>query len=198
MVVARKKLFDKDYFQGFEKHGKTDFEKKILDNFGYMRRGSVENDPNFKQPIAYVIIANKKSKRIFAYQRSADQNYTDKRLRGKWSWGIGGHIERIDEKSENPILASLGRELKEETSLNEKITPKVLGYINDDSNDVGKVHFGILYLVETDQNDIKLLGSEAQKCEMLSIEELDKICNSEEYSVEDWSKIALTTLKEVF
>lgn len=198
MVISTKKLFGKDYFQKFLKQDGINFEEKILKNFGYMKRGLAENNPNFKQPIAYVIVVNKKTKRVFAYQRSVDASYTEKRLRGKWSWGVGGHIEKFDGKSKNPILASLERELKEELNIDTEIKPKVLGYINDDSNDVGKVHFGILYLVEVEQSTVQLRGTEAQQSGMFTVSELENICNSEGIIVEDWSKIALPILKEVF
>ncbi|MBS3052832.1 MAG: NUDIX domain-containing protein [Candidatus Aenigmarchaeota archaeon] len=198
MVISTKKLFEENYFQNFLKQDGLNFEEIILKNFEYMKRGLAEDNPSFKQPIAYVVVVNKKLRRVFAYQRSAGTGYTETRLRGKWSWGVGGHIEKIDETSKNPILASLERELKEELDINEKIRPSVLGYINDDSNDVGKVHFGILYLVETNHEEIKLAGSEAQQCGMFTIQELEDICNSEGVIVEDWSKIALPMLKEVF
>ena len=105
MVISTKKLFEENYFQNFLKQDGLNFEEIILKNFEYMKRGLAEDNPSFKQPIAYVVVVNKKLRRVFAYQRSAGTGYTETRLRGKWSWGIGGHIEKIDETSKNPILA---------------------------------------------------------------------------------------------
>lgn len=195
MVVDRDKLFSDYLFDGFIEHKKIDYEKKILENFKYMKRGLAEKDSSKKQPIAYAIIANKKNKKIFVYQRSqSSKDHGDKRLQNKWSWGVGGHIERIDESSQNPIVHSMLREIKEEVDISGKINTKILGYINDDSNDVGKVHFGILYLVETD-GAVTPKSKELKRGKMMDLEEIERICSS--YNVESWSRIALDPLKKM-
>lgn len=195
MVVDREKLFDGYSFNGFLEYGKFDYEKKILENFRYMKRGIAEKDFSKKQPIAYAIIVNKKTKKIFVYQRSdSSKDHGDERLENKWSWGVGGHIEKIDEKHQNPIIHSMLREIKEEVDIKGRIKTKILGYINDDSNDIGKVHFGILYLVEID-GSVKPKSKELKMGKMIDIDKLDDICSS--YNVEDWSKIALAPLKRM-
>lgn len=206
MVVKKEIVFENNYFQGFRAAGEVDYEQRIIQNFKYMRRGDVEQDPNLKQPIAYCAIVNPSLKKVFVYQRSSkDHEYTEKRLQGKYSCGIGGHIEKIDiNNNENPIYSSLKREaLKEEVKfVGYKGDPvkniKILGYINYDGDDVGKVHFGMLYLIETDSLKVKPLDSEVAHGEFKTINELEKICSSPDLVVEDWTKIALEPLKEYF
>lgn len=198
MAVEKELLFGKDYFQGFISKGIIDYESRILKNFKYIKRGLAEKDPSLKQPIAYSIILNKDLKKVFAYQRALkDKEYHEKRLQGKLSWGIGGHIEKIDIKvNQNPIYSSLLRELEEEIEMGDNSSsPKVLGYINDDSNDVGRVHFGILYVIETN-SIIKPKSSELKTGGLKTIAELEHINLSPEYVVETWSKISLKPLKE--
>ncbi len=201
LVIRRKTLFNGNYsnFQGFLPHKKEDYESRILSpsNSEYRLRRSVEEDPLWKQPIPYILIVNPKLKRVFAYQRSKeDPFYTEKRLQGKWSWGIGGHIERSDIKTKNPLREGMFRELREEVFIKGGISePKVLGYINDDSDNVGKVHFGILYLIETDATEIKPRDREIVNGRLRTIKELEKICSSDD--VETWSKIALDPLKKI-
>ena len=109
MVVKRDLLFLEDYFHGF-KPNTVNFESRILKNYEYMKRGLAEDDPNYKQPIAYNIIINPEIEKVFVYQRSPDdKRYGEKRLQGKWSFGIGGHIEKIDSK--NPIKESMLKEI---------------------------------------------------------------------------------------
>ena len=143
IVVERDKLFGEDYFQGFKNHEEFDYEKIILDNLKIMRRGDAEVDSSHKQPIGYMLIVNPKSKKIFVYLRSGEGG--ENRLHGKWSLGVGGHIEPFDIKNKNinPIRKSQLRELKEEIEIIGNILGiKVLGYVNDEEDSVGKVHFG--------------------------------------------------------
>ena len=197
MVIDRKKLFKNDYFEGFIPHNKKDFESRILKYFKWLPRKEAEHNSDYKQPIAYTIILNDKLRTVFGYQRaSEDKKYSEKRLQGKFSIGIGGHIDKTDRKSKNVILTSFKRELKEEIDIIGKIKKiEPLGYINNDSDDVGKVHFGILYLLKTNARII-IPGSEIKRSNFKTIKELEEICSDHKYKVEEWTKIAFNPLKK--
>lgn len=197
MVVPTETLLGQKYFEGFVASHEHDYQNIILENFKYLRRGNAEEDPSHKQPISYCLIVNPGMKKVFAYQRAVkDEHYTEQRLQGKWSWGIGGHIEELDEENGNPIHESMLRELEEEITINGEVNIKTLGYINYDNDDVSKVHFGILYLIETDATQVEPKDEEVARGEFLSLSELEEICSSPDCSVEAWSKIALQPLKE--
>ena len=70
--------------------------------------------------------------------------------------------------------------------------------INDDSNDVGKVHFGVLYVVETNSEIVTPKDSEIDNGRLRTIDELEKICSSSDFAVEEWSRISLEPLKQYF
>ncbi len=194
MAVENSKLFSDGYFQGFRSHDEVDYVSRILKNYKFVKRGPIEIDFGHKQPIGYALLVNPILKTVFAYQRS--QKGGDKRLHDKWSWGIGGHIEKIEEETKDPIYTSLLREVEEEITMNGSVIDiKVLGYINDDSDEVGKVHFGILYIVETDSTEIKPKDPEINIGELKPISDLENICASNELVVEGWSEIALDPLK---
>lgn len=209
IVVEKDVLFanGKDFFEGFKPHGEIDYERRILSNIKIMRRGSLSEDPNhpegnaerntnYKQPIGYAIVVNNQH-RIFAYQRSSeDRKYIEKRLQGKWSWGFGGHIEPTD-CSSNPIRGSLIREVtKEEVEILGDIKePRVLGYIYHDFG-VHAVHFGILYLIETNATKVKANDPEIAVVEGKTLSELEEICASPNFDVEEWSRTALEPLKK--
>jgi len=200
IVIEKNILFGKDYFNGFKSAREVNYEQRILANIKVMRRGDAENDPTHKQPIGYAIVMNSKTKKVFAYQRSSkDKEYGEKRLQGKWSWGFGGHIEPSDNSNGNPIKDSVFREVnQEELEVFGKLKyPRVLGYINDDSDDVGKVHFGILYLINTDAIKAKPRDPEIAKLESLSLSELERMCSSPDFTVESWSEIALGPLRKL-
>ena len=203
MVVHRDALFLNDMFHGFKRYDEKDYESRILKNFTYMRRGDVEENPEYKQPIAYCAIINPSLKKVFAFQRSKkDKNYVEKRLQGKWSWGVGGHIDKEDNFDGSPIKNSMEREIEEEIEFvdGKIINSYPLGYIylGKGIDMVNDVHFGILYAIETDATIINPRDTEMSEGKLRNISELNDICSSSKLSVEDWSKTALIPLKEYF
>jgi len=188
IVIEREVLFGNDLFEGFKQYHEVDYESRILRNLKIMKRGDVENNPNYKQPIGYTIVINSNLGKVFAYQRSSkDKEYSEKRLQGKWSLGFGGHIEPLDSKDGNSIRESILREVTQEELEIFGYTeyPAVLGYINDDSDSVGKVHFGILYLINTNATKVEPKDSEIAEIRLKTINELEKICVSPDYDIEN-------------
>lgn len=195
MVVRKEDLFQNDFFEGFKPYEEIDYESRILQNYGFMTRKFAEKDPNYKQPIRYCMIVNPSLKKIFSYQRSKkEEHYSEKRLQGKWSWGVGGHIEKLDTLTRNPIQESMLREISEEVEMNGSINPKILGYIYHDFG-VNAVHFGILYLIETNSAIIKPRDKEIDNGGLRTVDELELICSNSQYDIEDWSKTSLQPLR---
>ena len=190
LVVKRDVLFGDKEFQGFLPFVEGDFISLILDNFEYRERDDVEKDSSLQQPIPYVWIVNPFSKKVFAYRRASGKSYNEQRLKDKWSGGVGGHIDRDTEHaSENPVLDAMMRELREEVLMDEYPTPKIVGYLNDDSNDVGKVHFGIVAIAETTE-DVRKGDDEMVHGNFYSVGELEKIFSDSENNVETWTQLS--------
>ena len=189
MTVAAMTLFKDKYFQGFSPAKEYNYENVINSNIEWMKRGIAETDFTRKQPIGYCVITNPLKREIFVYQRGGEQNYNENRLSGKFSFGFGGHIEKIDVTG-NPIYNSLIRELEEEVQIPWGFDLSILGYINDDENDVGKVHFGMLYLANADTRKIKLNGKEASFGKLMDFSEIENMLQSKNIIIEPWSKIA--------
>ena len=195
LVAPTEAVFSDHYFQGFSSRDDIDYEARILASHKAMRRGDAEKDPSHKQPIGYAIIINPVKKLVYAYQRASSGNYDENRLEGKWSWGVGGHIDAHEGAEENPIHTSLLRELEEEITIKGSTKPQVLGYINDDSNDVGKVHFGILYAILTDATEAFPNDAESSHGSMRPYSFLKELQNNPDAEVENWSAIAMEPLK---
>lgn len=184
MTVPVSVLFKERYFQGFLPASEFDYESVILSNTEWVKRGIAEHDPTRKQPIAYCVLANLLSREIYVYQRSG----AEERLNEKFSFGFGGHIERVD-KQGNPIHTSLLRELEEEADIPHISRLSTIGYINDDSNEVGKVHFGVLYVAEIDTREISIREG-ASSAELKHSRELGRRLQSKQFDFEEWSRIA--------
>ncbi len=194
-------LFSKySLFEGFQSHDTFDYESHIVQNPYYGRRGDLEVDLDYKQPIPYVVIVNRINGLVYAYQRASEKEFAhEDRLHGKWSLGVGGHVEPLDGETDNPIRACFKREvLKEEVDIKGNIISlSVLGYINE-SDPVGKVHFGILYVLNTDAVEVFPKDKEMKNGFMVSLSVLERILGSFKSEVEGWSRIAYEPLKNYF
>ncbi|KNX34149.1 MULTISPECIES: hypothetical protein [Bacillus amyloliquefaciens group] len=117
---------------------------QIEAHFFEIRRGDAEEDPRFKQPIPYVVI--RRDDEVFVYERLAGGG--ESRLHNKLSLGFGGHMNPMDGAASfsEVLKQNTDRELAEELYIREEDKQNIvtIGLINDDENDVGKVHIGIL------------------------------------------------------
>jgi predicted NUDIX family phosphoesterase len=109
----------------------------------------------WRQIIPYVILRRRGTDRVFVYRRPSRGG--DARLRECLSVGLGGHVNPVDSPTLNPpwigglILANCAeRELREEVGIDSPCTMRQVGLINDESNDVGRRHLGVVCLVDTD------------------------------------------------
>jgi predicted NUDIX family phosphoesterase len=133
--------------RAFNSHEEGEREIARLDALAQARpRRELESDPSWKQPIPYAVAlyrpagAPGSDTQLFWMDRLAGGS--DKRLHGRASFGVGGHISPND----GGIRAALAREWAEEvaTPTIPQFTP--LGLLNDDGDDVGRVHLGIVFI----------------------------------------------------
>ncbi len=193
LVVERGILFKDKYFKDFLTADEHDYITTILKNYFYHERGdALENNHALQQIVPYVWIVNPKAKKIFVYRRAGNKNYKEKRLRNKWSCGIGGHIEKED--AANPIINAMMRELQEEVKMPVYPQPKIIGYLNDDSSDVGKVHFGIVAIAETTY-DVEKGDDEMVEGKFMSVSELEGLFSNPNNDIESWTKLSLPFVK---
>jgi predicted NUDIX family phosphoesterase len=123
------------------------------DDIQYIDRDVAEQDPSWKQLIPYCMLRHKGS--VFVYQRSKKGN--ENRLHDLLSLGVGGHINPGDGLPYVAYQAAFERELSEEVVLNSDYRNTIVGLLYDESNEVGKVHFGIVHrLTLVDGFDIKV------------------------------------------
>lgn len=157
----------------------------ILKNYSFSSRAAVEEDPSFKQIIPYVIV--RFEDRYLLLQRTSKQ--TEKRLHGKLSIGIGGHINDLEAAGthENILHAGLERELEEEIHLfGKRRSLKLGGIISDDSTPVGQVHLGLVFILETDSPDHTVNEADLMIAEWANLEKLRESHDR----METWSQIA--------
>lgn len=193
VMVVKTELFRAcGYFQGFS----ADCEKYLgilLDpiNTQYLPRDEMEQDPGFKQLIPYCVLQYIKedgSIDVFQYTRGKGQG--ESRLHSKRSVGIGGHISTLDADDHSPYQLGMQRELDEEIAIDSTFSEQRVGLINDDQNDVGKVHLGIVHLFTVDQPKVQAREDEIIESGFLPVQDL----LGELEGFETWSQICLRSL----
>jgi len=126
----------------------------VVANCGsFLDRPAVETDPTYKQIIPYAIVRCKDS--YFLLQRTPAQS--EKRLHYKLSIGVGGHINPSEGAlGPDAIQQGLRREIDEELQIASGYTARLIGLINDDTTDVGRVHLGVLYEIDSTSPEVQV------------------------------------------
>jgi predicted NUDIX family phosphoesterase len=190
---------------GHAQDKKGRFQRIIAEHSYFEVRSKVEEDPNKKQLIPYCVFAHKdqlNGQMIFVMQRLKGGG--EKRLYGDFTIGIGGHINPVDGRTTRyldrdldlwstvgieakalasttaedplyPLWTGMRREFKEEVDYNGRRLVRFLGYINDDSNPVGKVHFGLVFSIKGGISNIYVAAQDELVGRLASFEELKEI-----------------------
>lgn len=158
----------------------------------FMDRATAEDDPSHKQIIAYGIFSYQG--RILHYTRGNAGG--EARLHDKGSLGIGGHINPVDyqgqEEGMDAYMAGVEREVQEELNFGCNYRQRVIGVINDDTNDVGAVHLGVVHLFELDGDDVTSNEDAINNIRFLSVDELRQ--EPLFSKLETWSQLSLDLL----
>ena len=192
VLVFPRSLFEQlGVFQGFS----ADVDRylpAILDkkNNSFQPRARAESDPNFKQIIPYVVVTDGKS--ILHYVRGKKAG--EQRLVAKGSIGIGGHINNNDPTlftdDSQAFQEAVKREACEELTIQGTFDAKPVGLINDDSTEVGRVHFGVVHVLFRTPEKVKKNEQVITQVEFVAIEELKK----RREQMETWSQLCLDHL----
>ena len=195
VLVIKRELFDEiGTFQGIS----TEIDKYLpaflnpINNF-FMHRELAEDDPTHKQIIPYAIFRHgDKFLRYLRGKKSGEQ-----RLASKSSIGIGGHINQDDFNSssleKDTYLTGIEREINEELIINCDYNNLPIALINDDSNDVGQVHLGVVHLFDLESDQVEAGEANIENLEFLSSDDLLR----EKDNLESWSQICVDHLDEI-
>lgn len=156
----------------------------------YLDRDIAEASPQYKQIIPYAIFRCKG--KILAYSRTSKGG--EARLHDKWSLGIGGHINPVDGLADSmqTYMAGVEREIREEITFSGSASQRLYAVINDDNDEVGTVHLGIVHLFELDNDDAAPLE---KKLDNLGFRTLDELSGPLYPKLETWSAMCVDALK---
>ena len=206
VLVVPTELFHRlGYFQGFCGDVGRYFDELLSGTHtSYRPRAEMEADPSFKQLIPYVIFRHTDAAgrvSVFEYTRGKGQG--EKRLHSKRSVGIGGHISLDDHAATGGGAAStaaaaqhgaygegMRRELTEEVVIDTPYQEQCVGLINDDLTEVGKVHLGVVHLVDVAEPRVQPREADILDAGFRPVEQLLGSLDG----FETWSRICLEAL----
>ena len=195
VLVVPTELFRRiGYFQGFSTNVDRYLGQLLAgESTSYRARAEMETDPSFKQLIPYVIFRhlNDGEQSVFQYTRGKGQG--EKRLHAKRSIGIGGHISSDDDSKEhgrNPYEEGMRRELAEEVVIETNYQARLVGLINDDLTEVGKVHLGVVHIFDVETPDVQPREADIIEAGFQPVGKLLR----EMDQFESWSQICLQAL----
>jgi len=199
LVVERKVIEQAGMFQGLM----FDVDRYLKNIFvpgvpRFLPRSQVEKDPSYKQLIPYVIMTH--NGKYLSYVRGKKAGET--RLLGLRSIGIGGHINPIDADNKSLFayallydnyLAAVKREVAEEVSVETAHTDSIVALLNDDSNEVGRVHLGVVHYWQLDAPKVNKREQMITQMAFMTPAELQQIADT----LETWSSLCLPHLAEM-
>lgn len=185
LVVERRLVEQAGMFQGVT----FDTERYLplllrRENSRFVPRVDAEKDPTLKQLIPYFIITH--GGRVWSYVRGKRSG--ESRLVAKMSIGIGGHINHLDDTLFDDVYSvAARRELEEEVEVPAGSTHAIRALLNDDSNDVGKVHLGVIHVMATPSEAVRRREDKITEAAFRSLDELREARER----LETWSQLCL-------
>ena len=182
-VVPRESLMDGAGWYGLRTDGLEAFVAAVERDGRYEPRAAMEIDTAFKQIIPYLVLRD--GQRYFLMQRTAAGG--DARLHGRYSIGVGGHLNPGD----GGLIGGLRREWDEELVADFVPDFRLLALLNDDTTPVGAVHLGAVYVADADGRSVairetdKLTGGFASPAEVAAVA----------HHLETWSALAFEFLE---
>lgn len=181
-VVPRAAVVDGAAWYGVRTDGLDTFVAALERDGRYEPRDAMEVDPTYKQVIPYLVLLD--GEHYFLMQRTTGGG--DARLHGRFSIGVGGHLNPGD----GGLLGGLRREWEEELIADFVPEFRLVGLLNDDTTEVGAVHLGAVYVADAAGRPVsvretdKLAGSFVQPAGVAAVVE----------RLETWSRLVYDLL----
>jgi len=196
LVIERKVLEQVGMFQGLTFDVDTYLREFFVQGVPrFMPRSQVEENPAYKQLIPYVLMSYQDKYLSYIRGRRAGEA----RLVGNRSIGIGGHINPADDMPlfntdfYETYLTAVEREVAEEVSVETSHTDRVVALLNDESNEVGSVHLGIVHHWILDAPKVSKREQMITQMAFMTPAELHEVRDT----LETWSGLCLTRLAEM-
>ncbi len=195
-----------EFKQGFNVFPSEDFIKEAQSHLVIRERETLEKDPTYRQVLPYVIVRQRNSDGKILYQPYRRTSMVgESRLAGNVSIGYGGHIDYDDIATDQDtpgvvnlyqtIFLAAAREVQEELNTRDHANTTMFNntpltfpgyFILDDTNEVGKVHVGVIMFLDLPDNiDLDINEEELTYMPQMTAEQLAAL----DLPIENWSRI---------
>lgn len=213
VCISQKDIDEIGRFFGFTNDSTIISKLFNTDRLHIFDRSVVENNDDYKQLIAYVLLENENGE-ILSYRRGSYSTANKKLLEGAICIGFGGHVRKDDYNPKNGnywlfppndlgTKAASIREIREELHFNKYDfwgtinNLQTIGLINDDSSPTGLRHLAIVLKAKlTSKFDIARFnhGSSSEKAiREITLRNVTNLWNNY-YQLEFWSQLLCKNL----
>ena len=186
LCVRREDVFPEGVWDGLVSDGVDAVQRVIRERSFFMPRGEVEEDPSYQQIIPYVVFRH--DDRYLLTRRLKASS--EKRQRHVYSLGVGGHINPEDVVNSDPVSDGMRREWHEEDVYAGAFEARLLGLIHEESAPVGRVHLGVVFLIDGDTPAIAIRETDKLAGELLTLDQM----RIHYLEMESWSQLVYDRL----
>ena len=181
-VVPRDAVIDGAGWHGLRTDGLDDFVAAIERDGRYEPREAMETEPGFKQVIPYLVLRD--GERYFLMQRTSAGR--DERLHGRYSIGVGGHLNPGD----GGLLGGLRREWDEELIADFVPDFRLIALLNDDTTEVGTVHLGAVFIADAAGRPVAIRETDKLSGSFVDAVDVEAVADR----LETWSRLVFESL----
>lgn len=181
-VVPRSAIIDEAGWYGLRTDRMEAFVTAVERDGRYEARDRMESDPAFKQVIPYLVLRD--GERYFLMQRTAAGG--DARLHGRYSIGVGGHLNPGD----GGLLGGLRREWDEELVADFVPEFRLVALLNDDTTEVGAVHLGAVYVADSGGRPVAIRETDKLTGSFVDAQAVEAVADR----LETWSRLVFEAL----
>jgi predicted NUDIX family phosphoesterase len=185
-VVPRETILGNGTWHGVRTADTDEFLAVVAAHGRFEPRPAMESDPSFKQIIPYLVLRD--GERYFLMRRTRAGG--DMRLHDAWSIGVGGHVNPGD----GDLAGGLLREWTEELVADFVPEFRLVGLLNDDTTDVGRVHLGAVYLAEAGGRPVAIRETDKLSGAFASPAQVEEVADR----LETWSRLAFEFVEDAF
>ncbi len=182
LVIPRDRIMNARGWRGIRRTGAARRLDVIAAEGRFEPRAAMERDPLFKQVIPYLVLRD--GDRYFLMRRTRAGG--DERLHDRFSIGVGGHLNPGDVD----LGGGLAREWSEELAADFVPEFRLVGLLNDDETEVGRVHLGVVYLADAAGRAVRVRETDKLEGAFADLGAVRAVYDQ----LETWSQLVLDVL----
>lgn len=189
MGLPNEIVFANGQWQGFlmsQQHC-IDLIKLVEEHADWRPREEAEQDDNWQQIYPYGLF--RYQDQYLEVKRGSQTSH--RRFSHKYTLGIGGHVTKQEFDQHKSLDAWIQAMFYQDIAYEGSLTTNCLGIVNDNSDDLGKYHLGIVYLLDGDNAELQKTNQQE-----IRLVKLNEITDEDLGYLERWSQMIYRQLRD--